>query len=62
VEFTSAAGFVGVVSIGYVVHGTNGGSSNQATITVNVGGTPQIAPIPGVWWNKDESGIGLGLD
>jgi hypothetical protein len=62
VEFTSAAGFVGVVSIGYVVHGANGGSSNQATITVIVGNTPQIAPIPGIWWNRDESGSGFGLD
>ena len=62
VEFTSAAGFVGVASIGYVVRGANGGSSNQATITVNVGTTPQIVPVPGVWWNKDESGSGLGLD
>jgi len=62
VEFASAAGFVGVASIGYVVRGANGGSSNQATITVNVGTTPQIAPVPGVWWNKDESGSGFGLD
>ena len=62
VEFTSVAGFVGVASIGYVVRGANGGSSNQATITVNVGTTPQIAPVPGVWWNKDESGSGFGLD
>jgi hypothetical protein len=62
VEFESAAGFVGVVSIEYVVRGANGGSSNQATITVNVGSTPQLAPVPGVWWNKDESGSGFGLD
>ena len=25
-------------------------------------GNLQIAPVPGVWWNKNESGSGLGLD
>jgi hypothetical protein len=59
VEFTSAAGFVGVVSIGYVVRGANGGSSNQANITVAVG----ITNYQGMWAvpNLAEPGWGINF-
>jgi hypothetical protein len=59
VEFTSAAGFVGVVSIGYVVRGANGGSSNQANITLAVGTTN----YQGMWAvpNLAEPGWGINF-
>jgi hypothetical protein len=59
VEFTSAAGFVGVVSVGYVVRGANGGSSNSATITVDVG-NPNYQ---GMWAvpNLAEAGWGINF-
>jgi len=59
VEFTSAAGFVGVVSILYVVRAANGNSSNQVTITVDVG-NPNYQ---GMWAvpNLAEAGWGINF-
>ena len=65
VEFASTAGFVGVVSIGYVVRGASGGSSNEATISVNVG-TPALDlnqhGLTGSWYEPVTSGQGFVVE
>ena len=37
-------------------------ATNFAGQSASVGGTQTIVPIPGVWWNPNESGSGYGLD
>lgn len=63
VLFTPAAGFIGVASVKYVVRGANGGSSNQATISVNVG-TPDLNQhgLTGSWFEQVTSGQGVEVE
>ena len=66
VYYTPFTGQSGVDTWTYQGTGPDASTSTTVrTASVNVaagGGTSSFVPVAGVWWNKNESGSGIGLD